>query len=200
MKRFYHRVRGAKPIVWLLLLIGAGLAFFFFISVGYYPIALVGGDIVSAREFFEHYESATTYSTNFVSTYGETPSTTVSQAATLDVQVSVLEQLIEDVLVEKELRREMGKDEINRLVEAKVSKYDSDPRLQRAAPILFGVGFDALRERVLVPRARRELLTGRLFLRGEDFNTWLSNEKLNRSVLIFSGALEWSGGKVQAKK
>jgi hypothetical protein len=199
MKRLYQKVRGVKSFTWFLLILGAGIIFFFFLSVGYYPIALIGGDIVSAREFFMHYESAVVYSTNLVSTYGQSSSVAAPPVETLELQASVLEQLIEDVFIEQELLREMGKDEMNRLVEAKVGKYDSDARLRRAAPALFGVGFDVLRQRLLMPRARREILTGRLFLKGEDFNAWLSRQKRERRVLIFSGALDWRDGGVKTK-
>ncbi len=179
------------------LLVFSGLFLFFLVSLGYYPIAIVNGDVISGRKFKKHFEAGNLYYDRFQETYKEL----IAKDSTLaprDIQASILEQLIEDKLVHKGVREEL-KDDFDYLLKAKVEKYDEDVSLQQAALTLYGLNFNDFKEEILIPQAERELLSARLFLKGEKIEDWLLKTKRTSKVSILSNQFHWTGDKVELK-
>lgn len=185
-----------KPYVLFLTFLGSGIALLFLISAGYYPIAMVERQFVTAREFREGYRFASAYSESFAKTYGAAASSTLRQYEDLDaVQTDVLTQLIENAIIEESLKQEVG-EEYDGLISQKVEKYNKDSTLQAAAQSLFGVEYSAFQQAVLLPQARREIMNGRLFLKGEKFDEWMERVKKDANISIFSGKFRWDGSNV----
>ncbi len=172
-----------------------GLVLFFLVSEGFYPIALISGRVLSAREFSRNYQAAALYYKNLVKTY-EPNLPSEKTLSAIDLQVSVLNQLIENRLVDEALSEEVQGD-LKDLVEAKISKLQNGEDLKKAVQALYGLSYKDFEEAVLVPQAKLDILTGRLFLRGKKIEEWLTETKAASKVIIFSREFTWDGKEVK---
>ncbi len=174
----------------------AGLLLIFLVSFNFYPILVVDGSPISARRFWKNYRAASFYEDNLIKTYGQN-SDAVKPVSGKDLETLVLNQLVEAELVSKGAKREAGGD-LEYLVSGKVQKYDESRDLKGAAVSLYGMSYPDFREEVLVPQAERDILAGRLYLRGESIDDWLAREKQAAQVAVFSKNFRWDGGKIVA--
>ena len=175
-----------------------GLGFFVLVSQGYYPVLVVDGEIVSARTFRKDYQAATIYYRNVLQMYASSTEA-LGDLKPEDIELSVLEQLIENNLVSKEVRHQLGSD-LEALMQSKIERFGADTDLVQGVRQLYGLNFEDFRNRVLIPQAEREILSGRLFLSGKKIDDWLSEAKQKANVVTFSGQFRWSGGKMESAK
>jgi len=171
-------------------IIALGLGGVFLVSGGYYPIAVVGGDLITARRFLGEYRAASIYYQNILKTYN--PVFEEEELAAADLQLAVVNSLIEKSLIAKGARSEAGND-FKYLIDNKLEKFTGDTELERAALALYGLNKREFHKGVLIPQAEREILAGRLFLRGEKIEDWLRETKQTAQVVIFSPRFEWNG-------
>ena len=167
------------------------------ITLGFYPVAIVDGSIVSARKFSKHYQADSLYYSHFLETY-KALVTKDAQVAPAELQASVLEQLIEDALVHKAIRKELG-DDFQYLLDSKVNKFSNDQQLQRATLTLYGLDVGDFKDEILVPQAEREMLSAKLFLKGKKLDDWLLQAKRDANVRVLSSQFHWVGDKVEVK-
>ena len=165
-----------KIYILFLIIVAGGALLAFSASSGYYPIAIVGNRIVLARAFWKNYEAAEIYYGNLERTYGAS-STIVS--ANGEFEKLVLEALVEGSLIHTEALRELGGD-LSYLIEEKLGKFESDARLKEAAAAVYGLNAYDFKNEILVPQAEREILSGRLFLKGEGLEKKLIKELKRR--------------------
>lgn len=197
MKISFWRTPGPyRKQVILALAIFAVLLVIFLISSDFYPILMVNGSAVSAHRFSKNYRAASLYQDNLEKTYSRVGITT-ERLSSKDLEVAVLNQLVEAKLIDAGARREAGGD-LDYLVSGKIQKYDESRDLAGAAMSLYGMSYSDFREEVLVPQAKRDILAGRLYLRGEDIREWLRREKQAAQVIIFSKRFRWDGEKIVA--
>ncbi|MDO8537121.1 MAG: hypothetical protein Q7R94_02655 [bacterium] len=187
-----------KPYIIFVVMMAAGFTLIIVVSQGYYPIALVHNTLISARTFSLEYHAASLYYQNMVKTYKPLLEND-GELASIDLEAGALDQLIEDSLVRDGARLEVGSD-LDNLVENKLSKYSDDVELEKAASVLYGLGKDNFWRMVLIPQATREVLAGRLFLRGEQIDDWLVSTKKSARVIIFSPQFKWDGEKIAVSK
>ena len=184
-----------KHYIIFVTLIALGLAAFFLVSSGYYPVLSVNGKMVSARTFWKNYQAGTVYYENILQTYQPEIEKKDILSET-DLKRSVLTQIIENNLVDQEVQRELGKD-LDFLITNKLSDLGGQAKLQEAAQTLYGLPFSDFEEEILIPLAKQEILTGRLFLDGENLETWLTDNKKTSNIKIFSREFYWDGSEVQ---
>ncbi len=197
-----------KLYIVFFVIIGLGTAAVSFVSAGYYPIAVVNGNIITASTFTNNYDVVSTYYNNLLKAYRTASSTVQSDSgqasSTLpaltpsQIQKSVLSGMIENILIENGARKEMGND-LNRLVDEKVSQASEGPDIAKAVKTLYGLSMDDFKNKILVPQAERDILTGSLFLKGQKIEDWLTAEKKSSTVIILSGKLYWNGNDVASK-
>lgn len=186
-----------KPYIIFVSIMAAGICAVFLVSQGYYPVAMVQNSFVSERTFNEEYQAASLYYKNAMKTYGSL----LNQSSTLsdmDIEVSVMDQIIEDRIIRDKAQKEVGGD-LGELINSKVGKYASDENLAKAATALYGLNIKSFMANILVPQATREILTGRLSLRGEKIDEWLVSAKKSARVVIFSPQFRWDGERVSSK-
>jgi hypothetical protein len=171
-------------------IIALALGGLLFINAGYYPVALVDREIITARQLYKNYEAAALSLKSLQEAYQSFSWREGVEAA--EVQASVLEQLIENVLVHDEVKRQLG-DDFEAILEEKVREVRENSALQEASKEIFGFQADELRDEVLVPLAEREMLIARLYLEGKSLTEWLREKKKEGSIRIFSGQLYWTG-------
>jgi len=168
-----------------------GLLVFTFASRGYYPVLMVNGTLISNGKFKQDFQADSFYYLNQLKTYHPEEAEAVV-IPTLDLEASVLNRIVENVLVREEAQKEFGTD-LDVLVADKLTRFNNDIAFQGAAESLYGLPFADFRERVLVPQAQRDVLSGRLFLRGEKIEDWLLKAKAQAKIRIFAGDFYWDG-------
>ncbi len=194
-----HRVRAhitshkKLSLIVAALVLGGFLILFLIISDNY-PIAAVNGSTISASRFWGDYRAAQAYTQNMLKTY-MTSSTPQTSPSSDEIETVVLDELVEETLVHQGALKEAGKD-LDYLVNNKLSKYDSDADLSKAALTVYGISYSDLRDKFLVPQAERDVLSGRLFLRGEKMEDWLKQSRASANVTVFSRKFRWDGLKI----
>lgn len=184
-----------KQII-LAFVILAGILVIFLISFDFYPILAVNGSAVSARRFYKNYRAALFYQENLVKTYNQGQSV-IEPVSQLDLETMTLNQLVETKLIDAGVRREVGSD-LKYLLAGKIEKYDQSQDLKSATMSIYGMPYSDFREEVIVPQAKRDILAGRLYLRGENIEEWLAREKETARVVVFSKRFRWDGAKIVA--
>lgn len=189
-----------RPYAIFLGIVGAGLIFAFFISAGYYPVAVIDGRMLTHHKLRTALAAASTYYTTVRETARRAPSPgeEISALTARDIEQVIFTELIENHIVHFALRKELGED-WNDVIENKVGKFDDDGELRIAARTLYRMTFDDFRAQILVPQAERDLLRGRLFLTGENFEEWLARAKKESRVRILSRQFYWDGSEVKAR-
>ncbi len=168
-----------------------------------YPAAIVNYQIIAVRDFYADYRASMTYYKNALDVYNEKDFAALeSGEVKLEIQRAVLESLIEDILIDKELKSQIGFVELKKIVNRKIEESVGGQKIQEAVETLYGLSFEEFRERVLVPQAKREILEGRLFLQNPPVapDEFLRKLKSKARVLIFLPDFEWNGKEVIIKK
>ncbi len=189
-------IKKYKSYLIFILIVGAGLSAMFLVSLGYYPIAVVNNHFINARTFLKNYEAASIYYQNFLKTYAATSSLNILEPS--ELERAVLTQLIENSLVEDGASREAGAG-LKNLIEEKVDKAASEPGLENAVKVLYGLNLEDFKKEILRPQAERDILTGRLFLKGEKIDDWLKKAKKSSRVIVLSGRFYWNGDDVEMR-
>ena len=185
-----------KQYILFISLISLGLIAIFVVSYGYYPILSVNGSFVSARTFWKNYQAGAIYYDFLRKNYKDDFKNN-KVLSDIDIKRSVLTQLVEDELVESEIKKELGKD-LDYLVKNKIESINQDQKIKLTAQAAYGLNLADFEKIILTPMAKSELLTGRLFLKGEKLETWLAEAKKNSDVKIYSRNFYWDGTEVKA--
>ncbi|MEK7195278.1 MAG: hypothetical protein AAB655_01130 [Patescibacteria group bacterium] len=186
-----------KIYIIFILLVGAGSAFSFVVLGGYYPIMVVKNDVISARRFERDYAAASFYYENVTKIYGDKILGQSLDSSSL--QLAVLNKLIEDSLVAKGVKNEVGSD-LDYLLGNKLEKYSNDENLKKAAREIYGMNWNDFLDDILIPQASRDILEGRLFARGEKIEDWIAGAKKSARVIILSPRFNWKDEGVRASK
>ncbi len=171
------------------------LAAIYLVSSSRYPIALVNGETITARQVAVNYLAAQKYFDSLVKTY---PQDAPEKPDAAKIKLAVLNQLVERALIAQGAQLEAGAD-LDALVRDKVERYASAGDLAQAADTLYGLSTADFQKEVLVPQAEADILSGRLFLRGEKLEDWLMRAKDNAQVVILSGNYAWDGENIVVK-
>jgi len=193
-------VKQYKPYLIFSGLVIIGLLIFALISQGFYPIATVEGKIITAHSFWQKYQADYAYYQNFTQSLdlNSTENKTTPPSAG-DFKKSALTQLIENIIISNGAEEELG-DDLPILVENKISKIPTDEKFKQAISGVYGANLSDFVDDFMVPLAKQEILEGRLFLRGEDFDAWFIKAKSEAKVKIFSDEFYWDGQEVQLGK
>jgi len=187
-----------KHYIIFISLVVFGLLAFFLISSGYYPIISINGQMISARTFWKNYQAGSSYYQNIIATYkSDIKKEDILTEA--DLKRSVLTQIIENNLIDQEVHKELGND-LASLLDNKLNSFKNDANLQEAAQSLYGLPFPDFQKEILIPLAKQEILTGRLFLDGKNLDGWLLSTKKTSDIKIFSRDFFWDGETVQVSE
>ncbi len=185
-----------KLYIVFLTIVGAGAIALFFASSGYYPIAVVGGRVITAKAFAKDYLMAEMYYKNVLKS--AVGSSTAAELTEEQIQQSVLYMLIENELVDIGAQKEVG-GSVDDLVNKKIGEVATEPGIEKEIEAVYGVGFNDFKSEILVPQAKRDILTGNLLLKGKKIEDWLAEAKKSSKVIIFSGKFYWDGKNVSVR-
>lgn len=172
-----------------IILIGIG----WFIFGGNYPVAFVGSKLISANDFNKNYAASLNYYKKALETYSQDAKILEAEESKQELKRAVLDNLIENILISEELKKELSDKDLSVLVEKKVGEILESQIVDKATETLYGFSYAEFRERVLEPQAKREILEGRTMLKGENFSDKLAKIKKTARVRIFMLGLGWDG-------
>ncbi len=175
-----------------------GLMATFIVTQGYYPVALVGNNFVSERTFAMEYRAASLYYENLLKAYDPLSKEQDKAADPKEMEAGAMDQLVENALIKDGAEREVGGD-LDTLIQNKLGKYSDDTDLAKAGLTLYGLDKKSFWDEILIPQATKEVLQGRLYLKGQNIDDWLVSTKKAARVIIFSPQLRWDGAQVQLK-
>lgn len=177
-----------------------GLSAYFTAKNGYYPVAIINFDLITAEKFSKETSTANKYYQNEFFVRGSDPKTLDSAQAQLEIRRAVLDDLISNSLIFRELNRRL-KNDYQSIAENKIDQVlKKNVNLQAGVKELYGLEFSEFKDEVLLPQAYQEILQGRMFLNNEDFNNWLKKARFRARVIILSPEFEWNGDALLIKK
>ncbi|MBI4085356.1 MAG: SurA N-terminal domain-containing protein [Candidatus Liptonbacteria bacterium] len=176
------------------IIFGIGTSAVFLVSSGYYPVAIVNGHFIPAKSFAHDYSIASTYYKNLLKA-GNASSSAQTSLTEDQIGQSVLSQLIENALIDGGVRKEVGGN-LNKMIDEKVNQAIAFPDAEKAISAFYGITLEDFKKDILVPQAKRDILTGNLLLKGEKIDDWLQTAKKSSSVIVLSGRFYWDGENV----
>lgn len=168
-------------IVFTLLLI-AILSFVYIFRSGWHPVAIVNSHIIWGWEVEREQQAAQRY-------YSALKAQTAKDQ---DFKLLALANAIERQIISSGAERLLGKNK-SRLVSQKIERYLKDKDLKSAANTLFNLSFNEFTDAVLVPQAEKELIAEKLVQENRDFTSWLTQQKRQARVYLFTNEFTWTG-------
>ena len=191
-----------KKILTMATVIGVGLVFLAAIVIGvtgYWPIAKVDSSFITYDAFKQNFMMADHFYRSNVKITGEDERVVDAKEVQKDLQRATLEGLIEQIVIDSELKRRYTDADLSRLIENKISGIDlAADNMKKATDLLYGLTPEQFKELVLIPKAKQELLEGNITLQGGTFDDWLAGKKKEIHVSIFVPSLSWDGTAVKA--
>ena len=163
-----------------------------------YPVAFVGLKPVFAKDFNRNYSASMVYYEKALKTYAKDSQTLEANEIKKEIQRAVLDNLIENILIERELKKELNQKDLTSLVEKKIGEIAESLTIDKATETLYGFSFEEFKKRVLEPQAKKEILSDRLFLASIDFDERMKSVRSQANIMIFLPGLEWDGKEVIA--
>ena len=107
-----------------------------------------------------------------------------------EIKRAVLDNLIENALIEKKLRQEIGNDKFYETISNKIEEAVKKGDVRKAAETIYGFSFDEFKERVLAPQAKKEVFED--FFK-KDFEEKLKEIKSTAKIIMLLPDFEWNG-------
>lgn len=183
--------------VTFLTLIFMGLLGYYILHSGYYPIAIVNGELIGAYRLNKESSARYTYYTRTAAISGI--DVRENNSFIVELRQSVLSGLIDETIINQELRKLFNSD-IQAVAERRVGEHEAEiGELDTVASVLYGLSLEDFKKIVLVPQAKKDLLREKLAERGNDADKWIIDAKKSARVRIFSTRFSWNGAAVVAK-
>lgn len=190
-----------KLIIFLSLVIVVIGGIFYLIASRSYPAALVNFSPVGYADFKKDTAAATQYYAKALETYNRGQATLVNAPdVKMEIERAVLDRLIENSLIEKELRKIMKSGDIENIINNKIEQAMSGVDVSKEVEALYGLSLTDFKENVLKPQARQDALEGRFILDNKNFSDWLKEARSKAQVLILIPNFSWNGEEVVVKK
>ncbi len=164
-----------KFFIGFLVLFVGGFGTLGIVQAGLYPVAIVGSDIIWAKELNQATGAALTY-------YAKLGAQITPQVHK-EVRRAVLDKITENVLILKDLKKEEGEG-LEATLDEILKKYSTMPNLGPAAAQLYGLNLEEFYQMILIPQAQREILEKKLSAGGRKLDDWLAQEKQTASVIL----------------
>lgn len=187
MKKIFYLNK--KTFLWTIIIfvcvVFAGLAIWTF---DFYPVAFVNYHPIMAYEYYKSVEVAQKYYGNAIN---------MSDAGNLKtLQQAVLQGLIDEVAIDKRLRRDMSASEVQSKIDSESKTLISD---QNVLDGLSQRGISAGEaEKYFFPiAAKNDILTGQLMLENKELISWLVGARKDLKVMILLPRVHWISNEVR---
>ena len=162
-----------------------------------YPVALVDWKPISAKNFNNDYQAALVYYKNALEIYAKDSAVLDADETKTEIKRAILDNLIENALIEKKLRQEIGNNKFYETISNKIEEAVEKGNVRKAAETIYGFSFDEFKERVLTPQAKKEVFE-ELFKK--DFEEKLKEIKTAAKIIMLLPDFEWNGEGVIIKE
>lgn len=181
-----------------IIIVGAVIVSALFFT-GLYPVALVNSQPIFFRKWRKAQEGAMHFMNAQSRAAGKKP---IDFFATgygellRGVRRDTLTFLIEDAVLAQEGKKIV--DGFGRVVEGRVREaVGGAPNLERGAKAMYGLPFDDFRELVLVPQARKDVISEAFAGGARSFDVWLREAKRKKMIQLLFVPFRWSGERVE---
>lgn len=192
-----------KKTVKLTAIIGGGLIIIGGIVIGvtgYWPIAMVGYTPITYNTFKGNFLMADHYYRSNVKIAGEDERVVDAKEIQRDMQRATMEGLIEQILIDGELKKRYSTNDLDRLIANKTDGFDLGTEdMKKATELLYGLTPEQFKELLLLPKAKQELLEGNLTLQNGTFSSWMGEKKKEAHISVFVPSMYWNGSEVKLK-
>ncbi|MDI6717706.1 MAG: SurA N-terminal domain-containing protein [Patescibacteria group bacterium] len=172
----------------------------FILYKGYWPAAFVGFQPITYAEFQKAYGATSHFYESSLKLYNEDPLLIQSDDVKNELKRAVLDSLIENKIIDKELSNRYKPDDLEKIISEKIGKTDMNlNEVQKGSEILYGLSPKDFKEVVLITKAKQEILEGNLFGENKNYDIWIHEEKLKLKVKIFISNLYWDKAEVKLK-
>lgn len=190
-----------KLWIFILAILAVFISTAYFIMTNNYPVAFVGSSMIAVKDFNKDYNGAINYYKNAAELYNKKDESIMgAKEVKLEIQRAVLDNLIENLIIEKELNKRVKEGDLTRMVEQKISQSLGDKDMSKAIEKIYGFSAKEFKERALIPQARLEILQGQFYLENKNYDQWLKEEKLREKVVVLISGFSWDGEHVILKK
>ena len=174
---------------------------FYLISSRSYPVAVVNFSSIGYASFKKDTAAATRYYAKALETYNKGQANLVNAPdVRREIEKAVLDRLIENNLIDKELRKIMKSSDIENIINNKIEQATAGVDISKEVETLYGLTIADFKENVLKPQARRDALEGRFILENKNMSDWLKEARTKARVLILIPNFSWNGEEVIVKK
>ncbi len=181
----------------VLLIAGALLLIVFYLIISKsYPVLVVNSDTASFKLFNRELNAAINYYQKLSEKSDNADIFKELSKAKKEIERALLDKLIEDSLIYKELKIRLKNEDLKNIVNKKIKEAIDKSDIQKGVEILYGLSVDDFKETVLRPQAEKEILESRFFLENKNFDEWLKNEKARAKIMIFLPGFSWNGEKI----
>lgn len=166
---------------------------------GFYPVALVDGTPI----FFRTWQKAERAAIQFLNVQGRARGVgpvdfyaAENADLLLGVKRDTLTFLIEDKILQQEGDTVAG--DFDAVSSRKVAEaLAQSGSFEQGAELLYGLSREDLNELVLLPQARRDVLSEAFGAQGRDFEQWFREVRKNKNVRLLFVPFVWNGEVVQ---
>ncbi len=190
-----------KWIIFLIILIVIIAGIFYLISSRSYPVAVVNFSSIGYASFKKDTAAATQYYAKALETYNKGQANLVNAPdVQMEIEKAVLDRLIENSLIDKELRKIMKSSDIENIINNKIGQATEGVDISKEVETLYGLSIADFKENVLKPQARQDALEGRFILENKNMSDWLKEARSKAQVWILIPNFSWNGEEVVVKK
>ena len=167
---------------------------------GNYPVVIINWRIITMKNFNESYAASLNYYKQTQRVYGGDSQLLQLEEVKNEIKRALLTSLIEDVLIDGELRKEVKSADLERMVNNKIDNIKQDENTKKAAEILYGFSYEIFEEKVLAPMAKKEILGGRLYLNSKNIDDYLKEVRKKAKIIILLPGFDWNKKEIILKK
>lgn len=190
-----------KWIIFLIILVALIAGIFYLISSRSYPVAVVNFSSIGYASFKKDTAAATQYYAKALETYNKGQANLVNTPdVQMEIERAVLDRLIENSLIDKELRKIMKSSDIENIINNKIGQATEGVDISKEVETLYGLTIADFKENVLKPQARQDALEGRFILENKNMSDWLKEARSKAQVWILIPNFSWNGEEVVVKK
>ena len=177
-----------KQIIILIITIIIVIVAYLILS-GFYPVALVNFNSISAHEWEANLTAAYAY-------YQKTSNNSLSNAAQKKIQRVILCKLIREEIIHQELTNRVKNSELAAIIDNKVKNFTADSQTPELVKNFYGLSMERF-DKLLIPVAEEEILGGRLFIENKNLSEWLKENRKKARLIILLPDFSWDGEKVK---
>lgn len=158
------------------------------------PIAFVNWRPIIFSSFKKDVSVAGNYYRKVLETYDKNQAAVMnSKEVKQEIERATLDKLVENILIERELKKRLKNNELEKMVNDKIGKAIKGKDIKKEVETLYGISLDEFKKRFLKPQAKREIFESRLTLENKNINDWLKEAKSKVKVIIFLPGFGWDG-------